>query len=399
MPDFAYRAATPAGRTLRGVEEAASTAALESTLRTRGLYPLEVSVAPERRASPRGLRSRRADVVEAIRYLATLMSAGFPLDRALGTVARVVVRADVSGALRAVRERVRAGSGLADALAERPRMFPRLAVGMTRAGERGGHLAEALERLAQHLEREERLRSQVVSAMLYPLLVMGVGGVAVLVLLLYVLPRFVGILDEVGAGLPLSTLLLLNAGAFLGRWWPALLLGAVLAALLVTSSRRSESGRARSDAVLARLPVLGPLRQRLAAARFGRSLSTLLDNGLPILPALDISASGLADAAAAAEVMRAREEVQAGVRLALALRRGRAFPYVFLQMVELGEESGQLAQMLERAATAAEQELERGLERLVRLVEPAMIVVFGAAAGFIALSLLQAVYGIRMDAF
>ncbi|MEE9280667.1 MAG: type II secretion system F family protein [Myxococcota bacterium] len=356
-------------------------------------------MAPERRASPRGLRSRRADVVEAIRYLATLMSAGFPLDRALGTVARVVVRADVSGALRAVRERVRAGSELADALAERPRMFPRLAVGMTRAGERGGHLAEALERLAQHLEREERLRSQVVSAMLYPLLVMGVGGVAVLVLLLYVLPRFVGILDEVGAGLPLSTLLLLNAGAFLGRWWPALLLGAVLAALLVTSSRRSESGRARSDAVLARLPVLGPLRQRLAAARFGRSLSTLLDNGLPILPALDISASGLADAAAAAEVMRAREEVQAGVRLALALRRGRAFPYVFLQMVELGEESGQLAQMLERAATAAEQELERGLERLVRLVEPAMIVVFGAAAGFIALSLLQAVYGIRMDAF
>lgn len=397
MPDFAYRAATPAGRTLRGVEEAASAIALEDALRIRGLYPLEVSVAQQRRAARRGLRSRRADVVEAIRYLATLIAAGFPLDRALTTIARVVVRTDVADAIQTVRERVRAGALLADALAEQPRVFPRLAVGMARAGEQGGHLADALERLAQHLEREERLRSQLISAMLYPLLVAGVGGAAVLVLLLYVLPRFVGIIQEMGTALPPSTALLLSAGSFVGRWWPELLLGALLAVFLSTWYRRTESGRRFSDALVLGLPVVGTLRRRLAAARFGRSLSTLLGSGLPILPALDIAASGLADAAAADEVERAREEVKAGVRLALALRRGRAFPFVFLQMVEVGEEGGRLPEMLERAAAAAEDDLERGLDRLVRLVEPAMIVAFGAVAGFIAWALLQAVYGIRVD--
>ena len=137
MPDFAYRVVTAGGRSLRGVEEAASAAALERALSSRGLLPIEVRRSAGRRSSRSRFRSRRADVVEAIRYLATLVDADFPLDRALGTVARVVGRADVSQAVRAVRERVRSGATLADALAEQPRTFPRLAVGMTRAGERG----------------------------------------------------------------------------------------------------------------------------------------------------------------------------------------------------------------------------------------------------------------------
>lgn len=397
MPKFAYRAVTPTGRTVRDVEEAASSLALEGVLRARGLLPLDVSEPRGAASSRRRWTSRRSDVVEGVRYLATLIEADFPLDRALATVARVVLRNDVADAFRAVREKVRAGISLAAALAEHPRVFSRLAVGMALAGERGGHLAEALATLADHLEREDRLRSQLVSAMLYPATMALVGGGAVLLLLVYVLPRFVGIIDDAGAALPRSTALLIDTSAFVGHWWPVLILFAVVTIGLLASYRRTESGRLTTDALLLRVPIVGGLRQQLTAARFGRTFGTLLHSGLPILQSLDIAGSALTDAAASREIERAREEIQAGVAVAPALGRGRAFPFIFHQMVELGEEAGRLPEMLERAATAAERDLERGLDRLVRLVEPAMIVLFGGVAGFVAMALLQAIYALRVD--
>lgn len=399
MPDFAYQAFTAAGRAVRGVEEAASVAALERALLARGLHPLEVSVSQEAVGPRRRLRARRADVVESVRYLATLVDAGFPLDRALGTVARVAARDDVSKAVLAVRDRVRAGASLADAFEEQPRFFPRLAVGMARAGERGGYLAEALKRLAEHLEREEALRAQILSASLYPAVMAVVAAVALGVLVLYVLPRFASLLTEAGAGLPRSTSIVLATASFLGAWWPILLGAAVAGVLALSAYRRSPAGRRATDAWLLRLPVIGSLRRRLAAARLGRSLATLLGSGLPILPALEVAASALADHAAAEEVLRGRNEVRAGARVAKALGHGRAFPFVFLQMVQLGEEGGRLPEMLDRAASFAEEDLRRNLERLVRLVEPALIIVFGAVAGFVALALLQAIYGIRITPY
>lgn len=399
MPQFAYRATTGGGHIVSGVRDAPSRPALERQLGASGLLVLSVADTPVVRRRPRTFRSRRAEVVEAIRYLATLVEAGFPLDRALATTIRVVGRRDVAKSLTAVRDRVRDGVEFAKALDEQRRVFPRLAVGMTRAGERGGHLAEALDQLAGHLEREELLRGQVASALFYPLMVAVVGGAALMVLTLYVLPRFVAVLGDAGAALPRSTALLLGMTDALGRWWPAVLLGTVGIGSLLLAYRRSPSGRALTDRALLRVPIVGGLRQRLAAARLGSSLATLLQSGMPILPALDVAASGLADVAAAREVRGVREDVKAGVRLADALGQGRAFPYLFVQMVELGEESGRLADMLQRAAAAAERELQRGLERLVRLVEPAMIVAFGVVAGFVALSLLQAIYGFRVEAF
>lgn len=399
MPDFAYHAVTPTGRTMRGIEEAASERTLEGTLKRRGLLLLDVTAASGKSTSRRGFATKRADAVEAIRYLATLIDVGFPLDRALGTVERVVARADVATALRDARDRVRGGASLADAFHDRPDVFPRIAVGMVQAGEQGGHLATALARLAEHLEREERLRAQVLSALLYPATLATVGGAAVLVLVLYVLPQFVGIIDEVGAALPRSTALLMATSTFLGKWWPVIAVATLIIGLIFVAYRRSPAGRLVIDGLLLQLPVIGPLRQNLTAARFGRSLGTLLDGGLPILTSLDVAAHTLTDAAAAEQVTRAREEVQAGVTLAQALGRGSAFPFLFHQMVELGEEAGRLPEMLERAAGAAEQTLERGLDRMVRLVEPAMIVFFGGIAGLVAVSLLQAIYGIQVTGF
>lgn len=400
MPRFAYEAVNAAGRTVTGVQEAPSGDEVERALRDRGLRPLSLDVDDGRgELEAVGRTGRRADVAGAFRYLATLLEAGFPLDRALGTVRGLVGRDDVAAALSEVREGVRSGDTLSEALEDREDVFPRIAVGMVRAGERGGRLAEALGRLARHLEREEELRSRVLSALLYPALMAGVGGTALLVLVFYVLPKFVGILEETGAALPTSTALLLGATDFLGRWWLPLLLGVLGLGSAVAAWARSERGRARISAALLRLPVVGPLRRRMAAARFGRSLAELLESGLPIVPALEAASASLADPAAADEVEAARRSVRAGRGLTEALRQGRAFPPLFLRMTELGEEGGRLPEMLRRAAAVAEEELERRLERLVRLVEPAMVVLFGVVVGFVALSLLQAIYGVRLQSF
>lgn len=398
MPTFAYRAATPHGRTLHGREDAASAAALERTLSDRGLYLIEAAPSGDAARRPRQLfRGRRADVVRAMRYLSTLTGAQFPLDRALGTTARVAARDDVAEALLAVRAHVRGGARLADAMAEHPHIFPRLAVGMVRAGERGGHLAQALSRVADQLDREQALRARLTSAALYPAVMLIAGGAAVAVLLVYVLPRLVEMLQESNVPIPRSTAVLLGGAQFVREWWLPLGVGGVVLILLVAAYRRSDEGRLTTDALLLHVPILGALRRQIAAARLGRSLATLLAGGLPALSALDISAEALNDAAARDEVLAAREEVRAGGRLAAALARGRAFPFVFLQMVEVGEEGGRLHEMLERGAEAMEQDLERALERLVRLAEPALILLFGGAVGFFAMAMLQAIYGVRID--
>jgi type II secretory pathway component PulF len=327
------------------------------------------------------------------------VGAGFPLDRALGTVARVAARADVADAVTAVRARVRAGAPLADGLAEHPRIFPRLAVGMARAGERGGHLSDALLRLADQLEREQALRARLLSAMLYPAVMLVAGASAIVVLLLFVLPRLVSLLEETGAALPRSTAILLATADLLRHRWPLLILLLGATTLFVSAYRGTAAGGLVIDRLLLRIPLIGSLRRQIAAARLGRALATLLSGGLPVLTALDVAGHALADRAATQDVQRAREEVRAGGRLARALGRGSAFPFVFIQMVDVGEDGGRLAEMLERGATAMEQSLERGLERLVRLAEPMMILLFGGIVGFIALALLRAIYGVHAGAF
>lgn len=399
MPAYAYTAATDAGRRVRGVEDAASEAAVERALASRGLYPLRIETADDARPVRSSLRGRRADTILALRHLSTLVEGGFTLDRALETTARVSRRADVAEALRDVRRRVVTGAPLGDALAEHPKTFPRLAVGMARAGERGGHLAISLHRLAEQLEREQALRSRLLSAALYPALMAVVGTAAVIVLLTYVLPRFGRLLADAGADLPRSTAALVGLGDLLARGWPVATVAVGAAVVGFAAYRRTADGRDAIDRVLLRLPVIGPLRAQAAAARLGRSLATLLGGGLPILRALKVAAGGLGDAAAAAEVDAARERVRTGGELAAALALGDAFPYLFVQMVEVGERSGRLPDMLERASDAMEQDLERTLERLVRLAEPVLVIVFGIAIGFVALALLQAIYGVRADAF
>lgn len=399
MHDFSYRAATARGEIVRGVERGSSRPSVERALAERGLLPLEIEDARVSSPARRSLRRRGADVADAIHYLATLMSAGFTLERALATAASVAIRPDVAAALADVQARLRAGADLGDAFAAHPRCFPPVAVGMVRAGIRGGQLTEALADLAAHLEAEEELRQELLAALAYPALLAVVGGSALLVLLLFVLPRLAVTFGDLGAALPPATAGLLRLGQLLRHGWAVLLgLGALGAAGAVLY-HRSPDGRARWHRLLLALPVVGTLRQQAAAVRVGRMLAALLRSGMPVPTALDVAADGVGDATAARAIRHARARVEAGSRLADALAESRVFPRVFTQMVEVGEESGRLPDLLARAAAGGERDLRRGLARAVRLVEPVFIVLFGLVAGLVAYGLLQTIYGLRLDAF
>lgn len=396
MPTFAFRAVTPEGEAREGREAAPSPAELRERLGRRGLLVLSVSRDRDRSSGFR-MRlpvARRREVTRLFRYLATLLDAGFPVERALATASRASRRDDVREAVEEVRRAVREGRPLADALGDHS-VFPRLAVGVTRAGERGGHLDDALDRLADHLERAQGLRSRLSSALVYPGVMVLAGAASLAVLIGYVLPRFTEVLAEAGVALPASTRLLLRASALWSAWWPVAVLAALGVGAAVRRWARTPEGRGRIHALVHRVPVVGSLRRRFASAQVGRTLATLLRGGVPLLTSLDVTREALTDRVVSEAVDAAAGRIERGETLASALSDGGAFPETFTQMVEVGEEGGRLAELLDRGADMMEDELESGLERLVRLVEPCTVLVFGLVVGFIALSLLQAVYGIH----
>jgi type II secretory pathway component PulF len=397
VPAFAYSAVDSTGRRLSGQAEAASPGALTHVLEERGLLVLGVTERTD--GGFVGLRpSRRRGVLEVTRALAALIPAGMPLVRALGAAAEMA-SGRVRDGLQQVRERVEHGNSLAEALEMFPDLFPSLYTGVVRAGERSGDLAGAFTRLAEQLDREDKLRSRLLSLSIYPLLLAIAGGAAVLVLLLFVLPRFAELLQGAGAALPRSTALLLNFGAAMRLGWPVLLALPVLAVLAGMWVKRTEEGQRAMAALLLGVPVVRTLRRQTLAARFARLLGVLLGGGAPLLTALDQTVDSLTDPIAREETARIRDRVREGSPLGTTLAEGGLFPRLLGQLVSVGEEAGRLHEFLMKAAEIFEDRTEQATQRLVTLLEPAMILVFGSVVAFIALALLQAIYGVNASAF
>jgi len=396
VPAFAYRAVDPAGKRLRATADAADAATLGRELAARGLVVLEASPVAATNRRARGVG--RHGLLDVTRALASLLPAGMPLARALGSSGSLAAPG-MAAVLADVRQRVERGSALHAALAAHAGVFPPVYVGLVRAGERSGTLDAAFQRLAAQLEREEQLRARLLSAAIYPALLAVVGAVAVVVLLLFVLPRFADLLTETGAELPRSTAALLDTAAAARRWWPLGVTTMLIGGLTLGAARRTAGGRRAIAAGLLRVPVLGALRRQLLAARTARLTGTLIGGGAPLLAALDDAAESLADPLVRDETLRVRARVREGVALHRALAEGGLFPALLPQLVAVGEESGDLATFLLKAADLFDERAERTLARLVALLEPAMIVGFGGIVGFVALSLLQAIYGVNAGAF
>jgi general secretion pathway protein F len=400
MPTFAFRAVSTSGTRARGVEHAASAGALARTLEGRGLLVLDIRDAAEGDAAPGARRQfgSRREVLELTRALSALLPAGLPLAQALGAAAGVTT-GPVERALQEVRARIERGETLAVALAAFPALFSPMYVGVVRAGERSGDLDTAFARLATQLERDEALRGRVLSASIYPLLLAVAGVIAVTVLLAFVLPQFAELLAGTGAQLPTSTRLLLAASTMLRRVWPLLLL--VPAALLVTGvwMQQSDAGRRTGARLLLALPLIGTLRRYALAARFARLLGVLVGGGAPLLMALDDTVESLGDPVAREHAEQIRTRIREGSTLRAAVAQSSVFPPLLAQLIGVGEEAGQLREFLMKAADIFEERTERATQRVATLAEPAMIVVFGAIVAVIALSLLQAIYGINASSF
>lgn len=398
MPTYAYEAVSTAGKRSKGREEASSTGALTQSLEARGLFVLNIAETTGEAETLKFRIGRKREVLEATRALATLLPVGMPLSQALNA-ATGVTTGDVKAAMQDVRTHVERGDTLSTSLARHPQLFPPIYIGLVRAGERSGDVDTTFARLSEQLEREEAIRGKVLSAAIYPILLAVAGSVAVSVLMLFVLPRFVGLLQGSGAKLPASTTLLLNLSAFLRRVWPVFLLIPVFFASMSAWINTSEKGARFWSRFMLAIPLVNTLRRYALAARLSRLLAVLLGGGAPLLVALDDTIDSLDDPIARDDARQIRARVREGTSLRQAVAESSLYPPLLPQLIGVGEDAGQLRAFLHKAAEIFEERTERATQRLATLAEPVMIVIFGLIVAFVAMSLLQAIYGINAGSF
>jgi type II secretory pathway component PulF len=395
---YHYRAATVEGDVVDGIANAESRQGLLAQLHQRALYPvvIEEVARPSTRTSRQRL-SRRAAVALWARNVATLLASAVPVDRALAVTAEQVGHEGLADALRRVQRSVQEGASIADALAQHAAYFPPVIVAAVAAGEASGALEVVFQQLADHLEELGELRAQVRSALLYPVLMAAVATVGVVVLLLFVVPRFTAILEDVGGSLPITTQVLVWTSAALSRaWWVWLVLigGAMYGGAALS---RRPGVRAQWHAWRLTLPRIGDLERKYVTARFARTLGMLLQSGVSIVPALRIARAAVGNVAVAEGVDRAAASVMQGSALAPAL--AGSLPPLAMQMLAIGEESGQLEDICMRIAKTYDGEVRRALRAAVSLIEPVMILAFGVLVGFVALAMLQAIYSVNTGVF
>ena len=403
MASFRYVAITPAGEMTRGAMDAASAQAVIDALRRQGNIPVRADPATGggtlsgllNSSLGGGSRLQRQEVTNMTRELAVMLGAGQDLDRALRFLVETAPNPRVSGILDQIRLGVRDGASFATVLGRFPGSFSRLYIGLIRAGEAGGALAATLERLALLLERQRSLSATVKSAMIYPTMLMVAATGAIWPLLTQVLPQFVPLFEQNGAALPTPTRILIDVGAVVSAYG---LYGIVAIALLVLVARQSLQQpkiRVRVDRLLLSLPVVGGLSREVLAARFTRTLGTLLINGLPLIAALDVVRDAIGNLAAVGAVEAATESAKGGAGLSKPLGQSGLFPVRTVYLLRLGEETAQLGAMALRAADIHEENTRLGVQRLIALLVLAITIVMGAAVAGIVASLLLAMLSLN----
>jgi general secretion pathway protein F len=402
VPTFTYRAADRQGQTIDGVMEAPDMRGVVERLQRDAYFPIRIAPQDERR-SALGLRwpglgpgrINRRDVLTFTHQLGTLVEAGLPLDRALVILEDLAPNPRLRAITSDLLKGIRGGSSLAEAMAKhQPRPFSRLAVNMVRAGEKGGVLEATLKRLAELLEETQEFKEAVVSALIYPILLSGVGAAAVVFLLTFVIPRFVDIFKDLGQALPLPTQILLAvSGAVQHYWWLFVGLG-LFAALAVRMTLSSEAGRWQWDRLVLRLPLLGEVVLKTETARFARVLGTLLKSGVPVLTALGVVRDLAGNQVLGRAIERVADGVRRGAGITGPLGESKAFPAMAVHIVRVGEETGRLEEMLLKLAADFEAEVRRLVKRLMGLIEPSIILIMGLVVGFIVVALLMAIFSI-----
>jgi len=398
MAHFTYKAVDATGEVVEGEMEAVDRSAVIEQLRSGGHVPIradETGRAGALKIKGMGRKGPSAKEIGLLtRELATLLQAGLPVDRALATLVEISEVTATRALLGRVLESVRGGSTLADALEAFGGVFPNFYVGMVRAGEAGGNLEAVLERLADTMQKSRAIRENVKSALQYPILVLILAGLTVAILMIAVIPEFRPLFDDTGTALPIATRIVVSVSDFFRAYWWALVGGTAAAVFLIHRHNRTISGRLRRDRLLLGLPLFGGLITQIEVARFCRTLGTLMSNGVTILNALSMAAETLSNKALAATIPEVRDRLQKGEGLSRPLRDTGRFPGLALQLIEVGEESGQLENMLLRVADVYEEETTRSIGRVLGLLVPVITIGLGLLVAFIIGAMLSAMLSV-----
>ncbi len=385
---FKFRAIDSRGVAQNGTLQAQDHAAAVAILHKRGVLLLQLEVAANPLLRTARGRLTGAALVSFTQQLATLLGAGQPLERALGLLLRQPGHPKVCALIERVRDHVKAGKPLSAALEEEGDSFSPLYLSMVRAGEAGGALESTLHQLSDYLERSQLLRGEVINALIYPaFLVVGVLG-SLALLLAYVVPQFVPIFHDLGVPIPLITEVILALGQFLGAYGLPLLAGLMVMLWSLAASLREPGRRERCDRRLLGIGVIGPLLQRVEAARLARTLGTLLSNGVTLLQALVIARQVCTNRALQAQVLAATHTVKGGGTLASAFGMQPLLPDLALQMIAVGEQAGELHSMLLKVADIFDVEAKRGIERLLAALVPSLTLVMAMLVAVIMLAIM-----------
>jgi type II secretory pathway component PulF len=399
MPTFQYKAKTRAGEMVSGSLAAGDRRAALAELGKLGFFPLAVDSTETERDGKQGApgfrgRVKPRDVLMFTQQLSSLLRSGMSLSKALDTLERRTQKKALSAVLGDLRNGIVQGESLSDSLAKHPKMFSRFFVNLIKAGEASGALDDVLLRLGKHQQQMAEVREKVVGALLYPLVIVCVGILVIIFFMLVMVPRFAMMFKEMGRTMPLPTRILIGiSDAFVGYWWVGVLLigGAVMAYRVRV---RTPEGRLAVDGWKLRLPVFGGIIMANAFAQFARTLATLLENGVPVLSALQIVEDTMTNRVIANELREARTRVTDGTSLSQPLAKGKIFPPLLIDMLAIGEESGEVVPALTNIADTYESELSRTLKVFTTLLEPAIIIFMAMVVGAIVLSVLMAVFDI-----
>jgi type IV pilus assembly protein PilC len=421
MPHFSYRARRRSGEVVQGLLDVPDRSAALAQLERLGLFPVVVEVSkavsaparaerPDRKAGveagvlPRGLREllkgrRRPNLRELSTFtgqLANLIESGMPLTVALSSMAHLQSRGIPGEASRQLRQDVMEGKSLSEAMNRQGVTFPHMLVSMVRAGEQSGALVEVLRRVAQHYERFAEVQSKFISALIYPAIVGCVGLTIIIFFMTFMLPRFTSIFEGMRVKMPASTQLLMDVSSFFsqGSTWLAIGVAVMVLTIVFFRFRATPLGLRRIDSWKLSLPVIGRVLRLNLFAQFARTLATLLHNGVPVLTALKITEDVLPNQMLKDAIARTREDVTDGKTLAQPLARSRIFPQLMIDLVKIGEETGDVPGALQNVANTYENELSQALRIMTNLIEPVMIIVMAVGVGGLLFSILSAMFAI-----
>ena len=401
MPKFTYQAKKGPQEKVSGTVEARTRLQAVSIIEERGLFPLsieEIEVSASSGSGGGGSRLRRArskDLIVFTRQFSNLIESGLTIAQALNILFKQAANPALKNIIADIGEKIKGGATLSESLGSHPREFSAYYRAVVRAGEISGSIELVLSRLADFSEQEERTRSDILSALTYPALIVSVGCLSIYALLVYAVPQLTSMFEEAGEALPLPTQLLISISKALRQYWWLISLGIVTVFFIIRQAKVKEE-RLFLDKFMLRLPVFGEIILKSEMAQFTRMLSLLLESGVSILVALEVVSNTVVNSAVRAEIKNISSDIKEGESLSSAIKKSVYFPIYVVNIINVGEESGTLEKSLKRIAASYEQELSRLIRAFTALLEPVMILVMGLVVGFIVTAMLLPIFQINL---